>query len=144
MHFCQKSRSYMDDDLSICRECIRVGKSGEIRQRAHRECTLVGKMYSVANCTQTCQTTAYSQLLVIILLTAGLARGLEVNLSSYFSENSTIYVHSDLIVVFSNGYVSSRLVKNVYIILPVALSTLSNPFGKEPFLVDLIVNNYTI
>ena len=40
---------------------------------------------------------------------------------------------SDPIVVFSNSYVSSRLVKNVYIILPVALSTLSNPFGKVLF-----------
>ena len=125
---CQKSRSYMDDDMSVCRKYTLVGKSEGIRPHVCREYTEVGKMYSAANSAQTCQTTAYSQLVAIILLTAGLARGPRSELSPIFSDNSTIYVHSDPIVVFSNSYVSSRLVKNVYMILPVALATLVQSF----------------
>ena len=110
----------MDDDVSVCREYTLVGKSGEIRPRVCREYTRVGKLYSAANSIQTCQTTAHSQLLAIILLTAGLSRGLlEVNKLS-FSDISTILctkvTYSSLV---SNSYIYSR-VKYYIMILPVA------------------------
>ena len=100
----------MDDD--VCRECTRVGKIGKLGRECECASALESvKMYSVASCMQACQTTAYSQLWFIILLTAGLARGPRSELSYYFSDNSTIYVHSDLIVeLFSNSYIYSRLV----------------------------------
>jgi hypothetical protein len=86
---CQKSRSYgrlsMDDDG--CTDAASTLGSVKVR-RLDRVCAVSTlesvKMYSVANCAQTCQTTAYSQLLAIILLTAGLSRGLlEVNKLSF-------------------------------------------------------------
>ena len=70
----------MDDD--VCRECTRVGKMC-------RECECASalesvKMYSVASCMQACQTTAYSQLVVIILLTVDPSRGPRSEPSSIF------------------------------------------------------------
>ena len=114
----------MDDN--VCREYTRVGKFGRLG-RVCRECECASTLESVKvrSRVQTCQTRANSQLLVIILLTAGLARGLEVNLNSYFSDNSTIYVHSDLIVdylvIIMLNFQTSKYVK--FMILPVALST---------------------
>ena len=62
----------MDDDLTTCCDGKNVG--------VRHECQCAGalksaKMYSVASCSQTCQTTAYSLQLLIILLTADLSRG---------------------------------------------------------------------
>ena len=77
---------------------------------------------------QTCQTTANSLLLVIILLTVDPSRGPRSELSPYFSEYSTIYVHSDLIVeylvIVMLNFQNSRYVK--FMILLVVLPLLSN------------------
>ena len=101
----------MDDDLSICHDGKNVG--------VRHECQCAGAL-KLAKCTEwpavyshakPQRTSAKPQLLIIILLTAGLSRGLRSELSYYFSDNSTVYVHSDLIVeLFSNSYIYSRLV----------------------------------
>ena len=122
---CQQSWSYMDDDVCVCREYTLVGKSGGIRPRMCSKYTRVGKMYSAASCAQTCKTTAYSQLLVIILLTAGLARGPRSELSLILVNMVLFMYKSDLIVAFLViVMLISRLSKYVkFMILPVALST---------------------
>ena len=77
---CQKSWSYMDDDVCVCCEYTRVGKSAT---RVCRKYTQVGKN---VQCGQLCSAmpnltvfavTAHLQL--IILLTADPSRGPEVN-----------------------------------------------------------------
>ena len=67
----------MDDD--VCRDIL-VGENGGVRHVCQCPDALeLGKMYSVASCAQPCQTTAFSLLQLIILLTAGPTRGQEVN-----------------------------------------------------------------
>jgi hypothetical protein len=115
---CQKSQSYMDDD--VCREYTRVSKIGKLSRECECASALESvKMYSVASCIQTCQTTAYSQLLVIILLTAGLARGLEVNLSPILVNLVLFMYKSDLIVDYL-VIVMFNLQNELIMILPVA------------------------
>ena len=103
----------MDDD--VCRECIRVGKNGGIRCECQCASTLKSvKLYSAANSAQTCQTTAYSQLVAIILLTAGLARGPRSELSPILGKIVLFMYKVTYSRIFSNSYVSSRLVKCIY------------------------------
>ena len=85
----------MDDDMSICRD----GKNVGVRHECQCASALkLVKMYSVASCMQACQTTAYSQLWLIILLTVGLSRGPRSELCLILVNLSNIYVQSDLIV----------------------------------------------
>ena len=82
--------------MSVCRKYTLVGKSEGIRPHVCREYTEVSKMYSAANSAQTCQTAAFSLQLLIILLTADLSRGQEVNSSPILVNSSIIFVQSDL------------------------------------------------
>ena len=108
---CQKSRSYMDDDLTICRKYTLVGKSEGIRPHVCREYTEVGKMYSAANSAQTCQTTAFSQLLDHYTIDCRPSKRSRSELSPILVNSSIIYVHSDLLVDSSNSYVSFQTSK---------------------------------
>ena len=66
----------MDDDVCVCREYTRLGKNGGKTGGCACTSTLESvNVYRVASCMQPCQTTAFSLLQLIILLTVDLSRG---------------------------------------------------------------------
>ena len=127
-HFCrecQQNRSNMDDDLTLCR-----GKNVGVRHVCQclswEKCTVWPDACSHA---KSQRTSANPQLKAHYTINCRPIKRSRSELSPVLVIIVLFMYKSDHIVAFSNSYVSSRLVKNVYMILPVAQATMSNLFG---------------